>query len=315
MEDLTIGLIEVRDFTAEGWGDPTHKEERARWCCERLEEGEILFFERSPFILPEEDRNFLLNVRQASTSYHKNISYRPGQDRAAGFAKGSADGEKLRLVLRGFSQRLTQSVSELLAPYAQSWQLDFSSFRPFEEQGRQLSLRSRNDLLHVDSFPTRPTNGNRILRAFTNLNQTRPRVWVTAETFQVLAEQWAISAGLSHYAAQARSAFRPLHRSLVRLARSLGIPLKHRSAYDRFMLNFHHYLKANSTIQESCRKWRCEFPPNSSWIVFTDMVPHAVLAGQFALEQTFIVSCDSLLLPDKAPVRILERLCGTRLTN
>lgn len=256
-----------------------------------------------------------MSVRQAGSSYYKNISYRPSQDRARGFAKGSADEKMLRHVLRGYSQRLTMLVSELLAPYAQTWQLDFSSFRPFEEQGRQLSLRARNDLLHVDSFPTRPTNGNRILRVFTNLNQNQPRVWVTTDTFEAVAKQFAVSARLSAFAAEARSPLRPLRRSVVRLASSVGIPLKDRSPYDRFMLSFHHYLKENQTFQDSCPKSRWEFPPNSSWIVFTDMVPHAVLSGQSALEQTFIVSRESLLLPHKAPVSILEKLCATLLTN
>lgn len=308
-------MVEVRDFTANGWADPSLKEERARWCCQRLEEGEILFFEQSPLTLSEQDRTFLMNVRQAGSSYYKNISYRPSQDRARGFAKGSVDEKTLRLVLRNYSQRLTLSVRELLAPYAQAWQLDFSSFRPFEEQGRQLSLRARNDLLHVDSFPTRPTNGNRILRVFINLNQSQPRVWVTTDTFEALAKQFAVSARLSEFAAQARSPMRPLRRSLVRLASSVGIPLKDRSPYDRFMLNFHHYLKENQAFQDSCPKSRWEFPPNSFWVVFTDMVPHAVLSGQFALEQTFIVPRESLLLPHKAPVSILEKLCGTPLTN
>ncbi len=58
-----------------------------------------------------------------------------------------------------------------------------------------------------------------------------------------------------------------------------------------------------------------EFPPNSTWIVFTDMAPHAALSGRFALEQTFLVPRDALLLPKKAPVQILEELSGAPLTN
>ena len=43
--------------------------------------------------------------------------------------------------------------------YARSWRVDYASFRPVEEQGRELPLRHRNDLLHLDAFPTRPTHG------------------------------------------------------------------------------------------------------------------------------------------------------------
>jgi hypothetical protein len=43
-------------------------------------------------------------------------------------------------------------------------------------------------------------------------------------------------------------------------------------------------------------------------MVFTDMVSHAVLKGRYALEQTFLVARDSLVLPEKAPIAILERI-------
>jgi len=308
-----IGLVEIRDFTTAGWLNPALAEQRGKYYCERLEEGETLFFEESPFVLSGEDRAFLLTVRQAGSSLYKNISYRPSQGRVRGFAKGSVDEKRLARVLGGYSQRLVRSVSLLLAPYARSWQLDFASFRPFEERGRKLPLKARNDLIHVDSFPTRPTRGNRILRVFTNLHPTRPRVWVTTDSLEVLAMQMARGAGLAEIAAENGSLLHRVGAWLARVACRVGVPVPNRSAYDRFMLNFHHYLKANQAFQDSCAKSKWEFPPNSSWVVFTDMVPHAVLAGQFAMEQTFIVSRDALLFPEKAPVRILERICGRPL--
>ena len=81
------------------------------------------------------------------------------------------------------------------------------------------------------------------------------------------------------------------------------------------MLGFHDYLKQNQEYQENCTKYRFEFPPDSTWLVFTDVVPHSVLSGQYALEQTLIISRDTLALPEKAPVSILEALTKTRLTN
>jgi hypothetical protein len=50
-------------------------------------------------------------------------------------------------------------------------------------------------------------------------------------------------------------------------------------------------------------------------VVFTDMVPHAVESGRFALEQTYIVPCGALLRPELAPLSVLERLCGAPLTS
>ena len=48
--------------------------------------------------------------------------------------------------------------------------------------------------------------------------------------------------------------------------------------------------------------------------MFTDMVSHAVLASQYALEQTFIVPWQALLHPEQALVNILERPVGVPLT-
>ena len=76
------------------------------------------------------------------------------------------------------------------------------------------------------------------------------------------------------------------------------------------MLKFHHFLKGNEEFQRTTPRSRWEFPPQSTWLVFTDMVSHAVLSGQFALEQTFIVSRRSLVDTEKAPVSILERMAG-----
>lgn len=295
--------------------EPAQQDVRSRWYCARLEEGQILLFPATPFALPEEDRDFLIGVRQTRAAYHKNISYRPAEGRVRGLEKDSADAARLGEILRAHSGRVTAFARDFLAPYAQGWQLDFASFRSIEERGRDLALKSRNDLLHTDAFPTRPTNGDRILRIFTNVNPTEPRIWLTTEPFDVIAPRLAAEAGLGRCAGFARSPWRPFTRILPRLASALGLPLPDRSPYDRFMLGFHDYLKANRAFQESGPKSRWEFPPNSTWIVFTDAVPHAVLSGRFALEQTYIVSEHDLVLPEKSPRRVLERLCGTPLTN
>ena len=254
-------------------------------------------------------------MRQADSAYHKNIAYRPGEDRVTGVSRNATDSDKLRRVLRAYSQRARELVAQLFASRAQAWQLGFTSFRPVEEEGRKLPLKARNDLLHFDAFPTRPTNGDRILRVFTNVNPTRPRVWLTGEAFEVQARRMAVTAGLADFAAEARSPWHYLRRRLTGMVNSIGIPLQGRSPYDRFMHKFHHYLKASREFQENASKWQYEFPPGSSWIVFTDGVAHAVLSGQFALEQTFVVPRRALLLPNKAPVYILEELCGTSLTR
>ncbi|HWP34187.1 MAG TPA: Kdo hydroxylase family protein [Thermodesulfobacteriota bacterium] len=279
-------------------------------CCRALEEGHILFFPRTPFALSEADRAFLLRQRQVDSAYHKNIVYRPETDRVSNFVQQRpGDDEELRRVLRRYSQQAVAFVAALLPRYARRWRVDYASFRPQEEAGRRLPTRARNDLLHVDAFPTRPTRGDRILRIFTNVNPTAPRVWVTGETFEELAERFAIPSGLLARARRAGGVLGGLRRA----ARALGLPVAARSPYDEFMLRFHHFLKENGDYQAAARKLTTAFPPGSTWMVFTDMVSHSVLSGQYALEQTFIVPREALLLPEKAPVAILERLTGARL--
>ncbi len=276
-----------------------------------LEEGNILFFPQAPFDFSGENRDSLLAAVQTSSDLHKNISYRPKQDKVSGLGKAQAGvTQKVTASLRHFSAAATRFAAELLPHYAAAWRLDYASFRGIEEQGRDLAWKKRNDLLHTDAFPTRPTNGDLILRFFLNINPTRERVWVTTDPFGVTAAQYANRAGLQKIATTS-SAVSPWKR----VASALGLPVPVRSRYDEFMLGFHDYLKANEGFQRESRKYQFQFPPNSAWMVFTDVVPHAVISGQFAVEQTFIVSKDSLAAPELAPVRVLERLSGNTLTR
>lgn len=310
-----MGLIQVDDYSVSGWRAPETAEARARWFCERLEDGEILMFAQAPFEIAAADRAFLLEARQTKGAHHKNISYKPDRDRISGAASGSIATDNLRRVMRSYSQNVISFIGHFLVPYAGRWRVDFASFRAIEEEGRNLPLRSRNDLLHVDSFPTRPSNGDRILRVFTNLNPSKNRVWLTGEPFASLAERYRAAAGIGKLADRFRSPGRPLRRALLRFGNKLGLPVVDRPLYDEFMLGFHHYLKANSKYQRESVKSKWEFPPGATWIVFTDQVPHAVLSGQFALEQTFLVNRNALLAPEKAPFSILQKLAGVPVTG
>src|ERR1700684_2816734 len=191
---------------------------------------------------------------------------------------------RLHTIMRNYSAQLIQFVGNFLSPYSGKWNLDFASFRPLEEKNRDLPLHKRNDLLHVDAFPSRPTRGGRILRVFTNLNTTRPRVWTTTESFDALAQQYAKAAGLQQIA-EDDSFF---GRTVQSLGAKLGIGTMSRTPYDMFMLRFHDYLKENAAFQANCPKIRMEFPPLATWVVFTDSVAHAALSGQYAVEQTFL---------------------------
>jgi hypothetical protein len=306
------GWISISDYKMPaGWVQPSQGNSRARECCQALERGEILFFPQPPFNLPADDREFLLAQKWAELRMHKNVSYRPTDDSLRGVSGDSASTERIHAILRNFSSEVIRFLSTLLAPYAGKWIIDFASFRPLEEDGRNLPLHKRNDLLHVDAFPSRPTRGGRILRVFTNLNPAKPRVWQVTGPFEALAKQFAEGAGLQRIAA--RNSF--LSRTLQDLGSKLGVRGAGRTPYDNFMLRFHDYLKENSEFQANSTKTRLEFPPLATWIVYTDGVAHAVMSGQYAMEQTFLIPADALVSPEQAPYRILEGLVGKPLVQ
>jgi 3-deoxy-D-manno-octulosonic acid hydroxylase-like protein len=308
--------VRVEDYRfPEGWsGDATA---RAREYCSQLEAGRILFFSGVPFELPPSDREFLIAQKQTESRFHKNISYRPKSDVLRGTSTESTEERgRLHRIMRQYSAAAADFVAKFLAPYADKLRLDFASFRPLEEQGRNLPTHKRNDLLHVDSFPTRPTHGARILRVFTNINPAQPRVWVTGEPFHELAARFAHDAGLPRYAAQAKSALFQWRTQAARAFKKLGLPLAGGSAYDHFMLHFHDWLKFNQEYQASSEnKMRWEFPPGCTWLVYTDGVPHAALSGQYALEHTYIVPRAAMVAPELAPVSVLEKLSGVALAG
>jgi len=277
-----------------------------------LEAGDILYFPVSPPLLPSEDRAVLVTQKQVDASYHKNISYRPLEDRLKGVDQDDfAQRARVHEIMRRYSERAIAFTGTFLRRYAANWKIDFASFRPIEESGRKVALHSRNDLLHFDSFPTRPSHGDRLLRIFTNIHPDRARVWLTTDHFEALAGQFADRIGLY----RKPGALDHWKHLTAQAAASFGLPIVARPAYDRFMLKIHHAMKEDAGFQETCRKDRWEFPAGSTWIVFTDSASHACLSGQYALEQTFIVRRASLAAPDKAPIMILEKLAGYPLAR
>jgi hypothetical protein len=270
-------------------------------AAEFLESGGIIYFPQSPFSRDEADSKFLLTQHQEDASYHKNIAYKPHADIITGLQKANpVDVERLRCIMADFSKQAIHLVESLFPSYVDGYKLDFASYRPIEEEGRRMRIRARNDLIHVDSFPTRPVYGDRILRVFENINPQGKRVWRTSDTFEKLAAAFKDK--------------RPAPKNMDKLSaigwmcKTFGIKSNAGSAYDEWMLDFHNFLKENAEFQAHCRKSVWEFPARSAWIVYTDMVSHSVLSGKYALEQTFIIEQKNMVLPEKAPINILRRL-------
>ncbi|HUY81706.1 MAG TPA: Kdo hydroxylase family protein [Acidobacteriaceae bacterium] len=306
-----MGLVTIS--LADLAGGHPRSEEQARGWCVRLEAGDILYFPQTPIALPQDDLAFLLGQQQTDSSLHKNIAYKPNIDKLSGVDTRAADAAavaRLQSIMRGYSKAVAGFLTGFLAPYRANWRLDYASFRPQEEQGRDLSQRRRNDLLHTDAFPTRPTHGARILRFFNNIHPSRTRDWIVGDPFEKVVRQFA----------PAQIAPRPdtaASRAAKLLGRAVGlgaaVPSIKRTPYDDFMMRFHNFLKENPKFQAESPKYPWQFPSGSSWMVYTDTVPHAVLAGQYALEQTFLVSPDALVTPETSPLRVLELIAGTAL--
>jgi hypothetical protein len=272
-----------------------------------LERGEVIHYPVAPFPLPQgEEQAFLLTQRLAALG-HKNISYDPETRRVAGFIRNGGPDQVTRLAgcFQRFSETVTAWLQRTIPAYADGLHLDMVSLRPEEEATRRLRTTARNDLLHVDAFPNRPTRGDRILRVFANINREDPRVWMTSDPFSVLLQRHGKAAGLP---GQVRTSW--LERVKDSLRRIIKPGSGSRSAYDSFMLRLHDYLKHNDHFQEQCAKTLWHFQPGCVWMAMTDACSHAVLRGRYALEHSYFVSRPVLVVPEESPIALLERMCA-----
>jgi hypothetical protein len=79
------------------------------------------------------------------------------------------------------------------------------------------------------------------------------------------------------------------------------------------MLQLHDRMKGDEAYQKGCKQLTHGFPPGSTWICYTDQVPHAAMSGIHQLEQTFYVPVDCLRREKSAPLRVLESLAQRKL--
>jgi len=261
---------------------------------ERLERGDIVVLDPCAFPLPAEaDRQFL---REQQLSGSKNINYNPANDSVSGFLPTTPDQPaRLQKILSAFSAAAGDWVRATLSRYA--IKPDRATFRPEEEATRRLRVTARNDLLHIDSFSTRPTGGGRLLRLFVNLHPTDVRVWITSDTFAELLQQFGTQAGLPE--SERLTWFEKFVQFCERKDQAT-------TPFDQFMVRFQRFLKRNGDFQEKARKTFWHFRPGVAWLVMPDGVAYAELRGRFALEHSFFVSQESLALPDLTPAALLS---------
>jgi hypothetical protein len=264
-----------------------------------LERGDVLFLPRLRFAVhPEESVLFTPAILGSS----KNASFDPDAGRVGGTTATGSDARALESLMRRFSDAALGLVSSLCPAYQPRLERRRASFRPAEIAGRQTTWRKDDTRLHVDSFPASPSGGKRILRVFTNVNpEGRARAWRVGGEFEAVA---------SRFAPQLRL---PLPGS-AQLLRLLRVTKARRSAYDALMLQLHDRMKADEDFQSHTAQTAIDFPAGSTWIAFTDQVSHAAMAGQYQLEQTFLLPVDAMGEPQRSPLRILERIKGRPLT-
>ncbi len=264
-----------------------------------VEDGKVLFFPHLRFAI-ERGEEALLDPKVADPK-RKNISLGPNGGALAGVLGDDVMQSAVRALVGRYQQQACALVDGLFPEYRGKLRAAPTSLRLMQVETRQTSWRKDDSRLHVDAFPSRPNYGERILRVFTNVNPAGvPRVWRVGEPFEDVAKRF-----LPH--------IKPQLPGSAWLLDLLHITKTPRSAYDHLMLNLHDAMKADLDYQKHSPQETKPFPPGSVWICFSDQASHAVMSGQFMLEQTFFLPVDAMVRPECAPLGILERLQGRAL--
>lgn len=267
-------------------------------AIDALEDGQVLVLPLPFTLLPGEQPLLRTNM----DGRRKNISFNP----VDGKIKGAGDDAELATALKGllsrYHQQTRQLAEQLFPDYRAALMDGRTSYRPTEVAGRKVrSYRKDDTRLHVDAFPATPVQGRRMLRFFTNINpHGLPRRWNLGEPFPAVAQRF-----LPHVPAPSATAARLM--AMLLITKSL------RSAYDHYMLKIHDSMKADLDYQSRVTKLPAAFAPGTTWVVYSDQVSHAALAGRYMMEQTFYLPVDALRYPERSPLRVLEKLAGRAL--
>jgi hypothetical protein len=289
----------IHPIALDAWGGTLDPADRAI-ATDALEAGCVLFLPNLRFDLSDVERDFLTPNLVGKS---KNVSYDPRSGEIGGTSEGVAAIKlhELRALLDRFAQSTRDLLAALVPTYQGGLQQAKTSLRPVEVAGRQQSWRKDDTRLHVDSFPSQPSGGKRILRVFTNVNPDgRPRVWKVGEPFDAVAKKFwdDLRAPL------------PGEREILATVRvTKGV----RSRYDHYMLKLHDAMKLDPAYQARFERETVPFPAGSTWVCFTDQVSHAAVSGAHQLEQTFWVDVSVLRNPASAPLKVLESLAGRKL--
>ncbi|MGO9405610.1 MAG: Kdo hydroxylase family protein [Terriglobales bacterium] len=290
-----MGILEPLDIIS--WQGPFSSTDVGK-AADALESGKLLYAPRLPFDLASAERRFLSPDYLDGKS--KNISFRPDSGVMKGTGCQGSERDELLAMLRRYYIQASGLLRALCPVYGNELRPGFTSFRPAQIAGRTASWRQDDTRLHVDAFPSRPLQGLRILRVFTNVNPQSPRIWRVGEKFEQVARNFL-------------PGIKPLPPGAASLLCWLGITKGRRTEYDHFMLGIHDRMKADQSYQSHVAQTELAIAPGTTWACYTDSVSHAAMSGQFAFEQTFYLPVSAMKHPESSPLRVLERLAGRKL--
>jgi hypothetical protein len=263
-----------------------------------LEAGKVLHFPTLGFeVLPEERRLLTPDLLAPKV---RNISL-DAEGRIKGVAGDASVQQATAAMVGRFRAQAQRLIHGLLPHYTPSLRLAPTSYRPAQVETRVQSWRADDKRMHVDAFPSRPNYGERILRVFTNANPDgEPRVWRVGEPFETVAKRFLPRA-------------KPYSRWQAKALQALHVTKSLRSEYDHLMLQLHDGMKSDLDYQKNAPQQTVPFRAGSVWVCFSDQTSHAVMSGQYMLEQTLHLPAARQYNPDSSPLAILSRLTGRTL--
>ena len=281
--------LPVRDWAA--------ATENPQWIAD-LEAGKVLYFPNLAFTPREEEKRlFTPEIRDPKA---RNISLN-ADGRLAGAAGDEATQKLLAGMVGRFRAQAIELIHSMLPRYTPALRMAPTSFRPMQVESRVQSWRADDRRLHVDSFPSRPNYGERILRVFANVNPDgQPRVWRVGESFEAIAERFVPRA-------------KPYSRWQAKALNALHVTKSLRSEYDHLMLQLHDGMKGDLDYQRDCEQVTMPFAAGSVWVCFSDQTAHAVMSGQYMMEQTLHLPAAKQYDPAASPLGILQKLTGREL--
>lgn len=183
-----------------------------------------------------------------------------------------------------FQKKSSEVLKLVLGFQDQYLHSDRVTWRPYELATVSRRWNARDDLFHIDSFSSRPTNGRRILRLFFNASSTDSIVW--SHTFNL--KQY-IENGFFHSLRQ-------------------NSQVASDSTFDGWLSRVHDQMKRNEQFQETAPRVLHRFAPGDSWVALTDACLHSHLRGEWLMDASWFVSCPALMQSEYSPLACFKGL-------